>query len=186
MGGFCLMFGPFLTNTPISYMTGYFAENDLDVETANKLFMAHYLIWCIWILIYLSVLLFFWRKLISLLKFHMKELNRRLRKNLSNQWKLETLRVATTNVSIKNSEKKNSFFNKIKIIFKPIVPFFLAFDRCHGIHHMVYCFLNRIFDIWHREKVIDSEKLFYKYCVFCTLEFFRTSLHSNCSIYYCI
>ncbi|RHZ83260.1 hypothetical protein Glove_99g160 [Diversispora epigaea] len=99
IGGFCLILGPFIVNTPISYMTGYFAENDHNIEIANKLFMAHYLIWCVWIIIYLSILLFFWRKLISLLKYHIKELEHRLRKNISIQWKLETLQVAATNLS---------------------------------------------------------------------------------------
>ncbi|CAG8466997.1 11261_t:CDS:2 [Diversispora eburnea] len=77
IGGFCLILGPFIVNTPISYMTGYFAENDHNIEIANKLFMAHYLIWC----------------------YHMKELEQRLKKNISVQWKLETLQVAATNLS---------------------------------------------------------------------------------------
>ncbi|CAG8516488.1 2420_t:CDS:2 [Acaulospora morrowiae] len=98
VGGLCLMLGPFLVNTPISYMTGYFAEND-RLDIANMLFITHYVVWCVWILMYLSALLYFWKKLSSLLKYHMSELKKRIKKDIRSQWKLETLEAAMTNLS---------------------------------------------------------------------------------------
>ncbi|CAG8772026.1 29677_t:CDS:2, partial [Gigaspora margarita] len=93
----CLILGPFIINTPISYMTGLHAESCLKI--ANKLFEIHHIIWSVWISIYLVTLLYFWRKLFCLLKSHMTDLKELPKGNTTIQWQLETLQVAATNLS---------------------------------------------------------------------------------------
>ncbi|RIA97261.1 hypothetical protein C1645_752899 [Glomus cerebriforme] len=92
------MIGPYLINTPLSYFTGYYADIEEIPDMSNKLFMTKYLIWVFWLTIYLSSLLYFWRKLDSLLKYHMKDLQNKPRGDLTLLLKYETLKVASTNL----------------------------------------------------------------------------------------
>jgi hypothetical protein len=98
-GATFLMVGPYIVNTPISYYIGYYADIEEIPDISIKLFTAKYLIWVFWLTTYLSTLLYFWKKLISLLKYHMKELKSRPRGDFMLQWKYETLKVASINLS---------------------------------------------------------------------------------------
>jgi hypothetical protein len=93
------MIGPFIVNTPISYFIGYYADIEEIPDMSIKLFTTKYLIWIFWLTTYLSSLLYFWHKLNSLLKYHMKDLqNGNPRGDYTLQWKRETLKVASINL----------------------------------------------------------------------------------------
>jgi len=98
IGAFFLMIGPFV-NIPISYFIGYYADIEETSNMSTKLFTTKYFIWVFWLATYLSSLLYFWYRLVSLLKYHMKDLRSKPRGDLKLQWKYETLNVATTNLS---------------------------------------------------------------------------------------
>ncbi|CAJ0834238.1 4286_t:CDS:2 [Entrophospora sp. SA101] len=100
------MFGPLITITPISYLSGYYAEKEINVDgdeeanlnIANKFFFVHYLIWSFWLIIFVISMLYYWYILFDLLNHHMKGLKEKSNHH-TNRWKLETLEVASTNLS---------------------------------------------------------------------------------------
>jgi hypothetical protein len=102
IGAIFLMIGPYIVNTPISYFIGYYSDIEEIPTMSIKLFTTKYLIWVFWLTAYLSTLLYFWRKLVSLLRYHMRELQNKPNKprgDFTLQWKYETLKVASTNLS---------------------------------------------------------------------------------------
>ncbi|CAG8499303.1 12015_t:CDS:2 [Funneliformis mosseae] len=99
IGAFLLIIGPYIVNTSISYMIGYYADLEEIPTVSIKLFTTKYLIWVFWLTTYLSSLLYFWHKLFSLLKYHMRELQNRPRDDLTLQLKYESLKVAAINLS---------------------------------------------------------------------------------------
>ncbi|CAI2176842.1 472_t:CDS:2 [Funneliformis geosporum] len=99
IGAFFLIIGPYIVNTSISYMIGYYADIEEIPSVSIKLFTTKYLIWIFWLTTYLSSLLYFWHKLVSLLKYHMRELKNRPKDDLTLQLKYESLEVAAINLS---------------------------------------------------------------------------------------
>ncbi|CAG8571463.1 15650_t:CDS:2, partial [Acaulospora colombiana] len=128
IGGISLMLGPFLVNTPISYMTGYFAENN-NLEAAEKLF-----------------------KLSSLLSYHMDELRQR-KKDIGAQWKLETLEAATTNPSPIDIPRKPAVLEKqafamvLENINKPISEVPQSTSTSSKVHPLCSALVNSRPDI---------------------------------------
>ncbi|CAB5351149.1 unnamed protein product [Rhizophagus irregularis] len=74
IGATFLMIGPYIVNTPISYYIGYYADIEEIPYISIKLFTTKYLIWIFWLTTYLTILLYFWHRLNSLLKYHMNDL----------------------------------------------------------------------------------------------------------------
>ncbi|CAB4441831.1 unnamed protein product [Rhizophagus irregularis] len=101
IGATFLMIGPYIVNTPISYYIGYYADIEEIPYISIKLFTTKYLIWVFWLTTYLTILLYFWHRLNSLLKYHMndlKEISDKPNGDFTLQWKRETLKVASINL----------------------------------------------------------------------------------------
>lgn len=98
IGAIFLMIGPYIVNTPISYYIGYYADIEEIPYMSIKLFTTKYLIWVFWLTTYLIILLYYWHKLNSLLKYHMKDLQVQPNGDFTLQWKRETLKVASINL----------------------------------------------------------------------------------------
>ncbi|KAG9300950.1 hypothetical protein G9A89_005008 [Geosiphon pyriformis] len=98
--GSALIFGPFMCGVPLAALTGYYADQN-DIRNANKFFKIHYLVWTGWSAAYVSTVIFFWYKLISILNNHMEELKQRNENgDRESKWKLARVKRAVRNLNM--------------------------------------------------------------------------------------
>ncbi|CAG8623415.1 15379_t:CDS:2 [Funneliformis caledonium] len=69
--GIILFIQPIISWLPLASITGYYAELN-DIKMANILFMAYYLAYVLWEIAYIVILAYFWFKLMSIIKHHLK------------------------------------------------------------------------------------------------------------------
>ncbi|CAJ0763283.1 6137_t:CDS:2, partial [Entrophospora sp. SA101] len=95
-----MMIIPIVAFISLAGITGYYADK-MNLDTANKVFTIHNLIWIVWIIIYVVIMLIVWVRFIRIVWENMNELmegNRNRSTEL--QSKLVQLRKSSINLSL--------------------------------------------------------------------------------------
>ncbi|RIA99654.1 hypothetical protein C1645_746818 [Glomus cerebriforme] len=101
MIGIILFLLPIVTWLPLASLTGHFAELN-DIKTANLYFTAHFLALVVWEIIYISVLAYFWYKLMSVIKSYIKVMEERHISSgtTDNGSYVESIKKSTRNITV--------------------------------------------------------------------------------------
>jgi hypothetical protein len=85
---------------PLASLTGESADRN-DIETANYYYSAHYIALVVWEIIYSTVLIYFWYKLMSVIKSYIKVIeDRHIHSGITNSSQVESIRKSARNVII--------------------------------------------------------------------------------------
>ncbi|CAJ0828481.1 11451_t:CDS:2 [Entrophospora sp. SA101] len=94
--GFTQIIGPFVTLTPFAYLTGYYAQDNYDIEKSIFYFRAHYILWGFWTSYFIIVIIIFWINLKNKLNNYIQELENSQNEDLN--LKLIKIRKVTKNL----------------------------------------------------------------------------------------
>ncbi|CAG8537291.1 5801_t:CDS:2 [Funneliformis mosseae] len=97
--GILLFFEPLVTLIPLASLAGHYAEMN-DVKLANTYYVAHYLAWVAWEITYLTVLAYYWYRLTSIIKEHIKVLEEREASGVASNSHIEHIKRGTRNLTI--------------------------------------------------------------------------------------
>ncbi|CAG8566631.1 11463_t:CDS:10, partial [Acaulospora morrowiae] len=89
----CLMIGPFISNIPLSLLTGYYADAN-DIHSARAFYISNSVVWCLWVLQYVATLLYVYRKLVSNMRDIIDSLRRRYHHDKEIDFVIRRLKVA--------------------------------------------------------------------------------------------
>ncbi|CAI2163177.1 4165_t:CDS:2 [Funneliformis geosporum] len=97
--GIILFFEPLVTLFPLAYLAGHYAEID-DLKMANAFYSAHYFAWVAWEITYLTVLAYYWYRLTSIIKKHIKVLEERESTGVVSNNHIQSIKRGTRNAII--------------------------------------------------------------------------------------
>ncbi|CAI2163179.1 1672_t:CDS:2 [Funneliformis geosporum] len=93
--GIILFFEPLITLFPLASLAGHYAEMN-DIKMTNILYNTHYIAWAVWEITYITVLLYYWYRLTSIIKDHLKVLE----ENDSNRNQIKIIKRGTRKLTI--------------------------------------------------------------------------------------
>ncbi|CAI2163175.1 4164_t:CDS:2 [Funneliformis geosporum] len=126
--GIILFLQPIISWLPLASLTGHYAELN-DIEMANTLFMAHYLAYVFWEIMYIMVLAYFWFRLMSVIKNHLMVLEQ----HDSNKKQVRGIKRGTKNLTI---PVMAIFFG---LLLQSIIYVIMSFTyRNKSIYYFVY------------------------------------------------
>ncbi|CAG8659492.1 13043_t:CDS:2, partial [Funneliformis mosseae] len=128
--GLIFLIAPFSTLFPIAWISGHYADHQ-DYAKANLFSKIHTVMWTVWGLIFLSSLIYFWYKLITVIWNHIKDLKRKEVSGTSDmQWTVSTLKRAARNLCL-------TVFSLMIIFFV-----FLILSITYGMSHKTKTLFN--------------------------------------------